>query len=78
MENFGFDFMLASDASERAEEILSGEEYRNWVMEPKLDGIRAMVHVDNGEVRVFLRGRGGFRHARVIKISEGEDLEVLR
>ncbi len=58
MENFGFDFMLASDASERAEEILSGEEYRNWVMEPKLDGIRAMVHVDNGEVRVFLRGRG--------------------
>jgi len=30
------------------------------------------------EVRVFLRGRGGFRHARVIKISEGEDLEVLR
>lgn len=50
-----FDFMLAEDRSLEAEKFFGNNEL---VMEPKLDGIRAMVHIDDNEVVVQLRNRG--------------------
>jgi DNA ligase-1 len=47
-------FMLASP-SETAEEALSY--FENALVEDKFDGIRAQVHVSNGEVRIFSRTR---------------------
>jgi len=47
-------FMLASPA-ENAEEALSY--FENALVEDKFDGIRAQVHVSDGEVRIFSRTR---------------------
>jgi len=74
-DNFGYEFMLAYDASERADEMFGGN-YNDWILEPKLDGIRAMVHIDE-EVKVVLRGRGANDNLPVVKTDNYPFLKQL-